>query len=119
MAVVADDAGQRDGVQPSPLGVGEHAFSLPPKPQETKTELDLSPWIITVVNVHQDLYSPVSISQRSELSGQQAGQEGSHSTSGQSRFRDGPHPHIDVVRRPVQELEFLSQSGVAENFGQF
>lgn len=32
VAVVADDAGQRDGAQVPPLGAAEHAFPLPPKP---------------------------------------------------------------------------------------
>lgn len=35
VAVVADDAGQRDSVKASPLGAGEHAFPLPPKPSSS------------------------------------------------------------------------------------
>lgn len=119
VAVVTNDAGQRDGVEVSPLGAGEHAFPLPPKPRETKTNLDSPSCIIIIVILHRDSVSPVPISQRSELSRQQAGQERSDSTSGESGLGYGPHPHIDVVRCPVQELEFVSQSEVAQDFGQF
>lgn len=60
----------------------------------------------------QDSVLLVPVSQCSELSRQQAGEERSDSTPGESRLRDGPHPHIDVVWRPVQELEFVSQREV-------
>lgn len=56
--------------------------------------------------------SPVSVPQGPELSGQQAGQKRSHSPAGQSGLGDGPHPHVDVVRRPVQELERVGQREV-------
>lgn len=42
VAIVTNDAGQRDITEVFPLGAGEHAFPLPPKPQETKTQLDFS-----------------------------------------------------------------------------
>lgn len=70
-----------------------------------------------VTIVRQDSVLPVSISQRSELSRQQAGQQWSDPTARQCRFRDGPDPHVDVVWCPVQELELVSQSEVAQNFG--
>lgn len=56
---------------------------------------------------------PVPVPQRPELSSQQAGQQWAHSAPRQRGLRDGAHPHVDVVRRPVQQLEFVSQSGVA------
>lgn len=64
-------------------------------------------------------HSPVSVPQSSELSGQQAGQKRPHPPAGQGRLGDGPHPHVDVVRRPVQELEGVGQSEVVQNFSQF
>lgn len=69
--------------------------------------------------LHQDLVVLVPVSQSSELPRQQAGQERSYSTSGQSGLRDGAHPHIDVVRCPIQELKFVSQSEVTQDIGQF
>lgn len=36
MAVVTNDAGQRDAVEVSPLQAGENTFSFPPEPQERK-----------------------------------------------------------------------------------
>lgn len=42
VAVVTNDSGQRDAVQVSPLGAGEHSFPLPPKPAETKRNLSLN-----------------------------------------------------------------------------
>lgn len=73
-----------------------------------KEQFNFSSCTITFIVLHSQLVLPVPVSQCSELSRQQAGQERSDSTSGQSGLRDGPHPHIDVMRRPVQELEFVS-----------
>lgn len=39
VAVITNDAGQRDGVEVSPLSAGEYSLPLPPKPQKTKTDL--------------------------------------------------------------------------------
>lgn len=58
-------------------------------------------------------FVPVPIPQRPELSSQQAGQQWAHPAPGQWGLRDGAYPHVDVVRRSVQQLEFVSQSGVS------
>lgn len=120
MAVVADDAGQRDGVEVSLLGTGEHSFPLPPKPQGTKIWISLLRLVLIYVTSDQwmNVFLPVAISQVSELSRQQAGQQRSDSASGKSRFRDASHPHVDVVWCPIQELELVSQCLVTEDFCQ-
>lgn len=117
VGVVTNDAGQRDGVEVSLLGAGEHSVPLPPKPQSTDT-FKLLHCSFTLVSSRSadSLVVPVSISQGSELSGQQAGQKRTDSAFGQSWLRDGPHPQIDVVWCPVQKLEFVSQSDVTQDF---
>lgn len=55
---------------------------------------------------------PVAVPQRPELSSEQAGQQRAHPAPRQRRLRDGAHPHVDVVRGPVQQLELVSQTGV-------
>lgn len=110
MAVVTDDAGQRDGAEVFPLGFGEDAVLLPPEPSGDRQSC-FSTGIVRVGTVTR-LDPPVSVPQSSELPGQQAGQKLADSPAGQSGFRDGPHPHVDVVGRPVQELEGVGQSEV-------
>lgn len=110
MAVVTDDAGQRDGAEAFPLSFGEDALLLPPEPSAERA---------TVTFPHRlgegrrgPGESPVSISQSPKLSGQQTSQKRADAAARQSGLGDGPHPHVDVVRRPVQELERVGQREV-------
>lgn len=86
VCVVTDDAGQRCGVQSISLSGAEHTFILPPEPKPhlivyftdtLKLNNTQRTWNITL---------PVTVSERFELFGDQAGQQRPHAAPGQSRL---------------------------------
>lgn len=53
-----------------------------------------------------------------ELGGDQAGKQGTNSSSRDKRLRNSCQPHVDVVRSPIEIQKILGQIRVVHHFSQ-